>query len=120
MALQLAWYKLHGSFTATYETALTRAFDKARTETIRTLTEDSRAWVLSMADPFASVRRRLVDRFPGLIDGEGYDEARPFASRCSDSYYPIASRGNRTWDRSAFTRTSADDAPRRRRTNEAI
>ena len=56
MALQLAWYKSRGSFTATYETALTRAFDKARTETIRSLTEDSRAWVLSMADPVASVR----------------------------------------------------------------
>ena len=59
MALQLAWYKSRGSFTATYETALTRAFDKARTETIRTLTEDSRAWVLSMADPLASVGYRL-------------------------------------------------------------
>ena len=63
MALQLAWYKSRGSFTATYETALTRAFDKARTETIRTLTEDSRAWVLSMADPFASVRDHLFESF---------------------------------------------------------
>ena len=59
MALQLAWYKLCGSFMATYETALTRAFNKAWTETIRTLTEDSRAWVLSMADPFTSVGYRL-------------------------------------------------------------
>jgi carnitine O-acetyltransferase len=56
MALQLAWYKTRGDFTATYETALTRAFDKARTETIRTLTEDSRAWVLSMTDNTATVR----------------------------------------------------------------
>jgi Choline/Carnitine o-acyltransferase len=55
MALQLAWYKTRGSFTATYETALTRAFDKARTETIRTLSEDSRAWVLSMTDTSATV-----------------------------------------------------------------
>jgi carnitine O-acetyltransferase len=55
MALQLAWYKTRGNFTATYETALTRAFDKARTETIRTLTEDSRAWVLSMTDKTATV-----------------------------------------------------------------
>ncbi|KAI0303791.1 Choline/Carnitine o-acyltransferase-domain-containing protein [Multifurca ochricompacta] len=60
MALQLAWYKSRGNFTATYETALTRAFDKARTETIRTLTEDSRAWVLSMADPSASTATRLA------------------------------------------------------------
>lgn len=55
MALQLAWYKTRGGFTATYETALTRAFDKARTETIRTLSEDSRAWVLSMTDTSATV-----------------------------------------------------------------
>lgn len=55
MALQLAWYKTCGNFTATYETALTRSFDKARTETIRTLSEDSRAWVLSMSDATATV-----------------------------------------------------------------
>lgn len=55
MAIQLAWYKTHGSFTATYETVLTCAFDKARTETIRTLSEDSRAWVLSMANETATV-----------------------------------------------------------------
>ena len=63
MALQLAWYKSRGNFTATYETALTRAFDKARTETIRTLTEDSCAWVLSMVDPLASVRYHLFESF---------------------------------------------------------
>lgn len=56
MALQLAWYKTRGEFTATYETALTRMFAKGRTETIRTLTVDSRAWVLSMLDPNSSVR----------------------------------------------------------------
>lgn len=56
MALQLAWYKTRGEFTATYETALTRMFAKGRTETIRTFTSDSRAWVLSMVDPRSSVR----------------------------------------------------------------
>lgn len=60
MALQLAWYKTRGSFTATYETALTRAFNKARTETIRTLSEDSRAWVLSMTDTSATTVTRLA------------------------------------------------------------
>jgi hypothetical protein len=120
MALQLAWYKSRGSFTATYETALTRAFDKARTETIRTLTEDSRAWVLSMVDPFASVRYRPFSRFLGLIEKEGFDEAHPSTPRCSDTYDPIASRGDWTWDRPAYSRTSADDAPRRWRTCEAI
>jgi hypothetical protein len=56
MALQLAWYKTRGEFTATYETALTRMFARGRTETIRTLTVDSRAWVLSMVDRATSVR----------------------------------------------------------------
>lgn len=66
MALQLAWYRTRGNFTATYETALTRSFDKARTETIRTLTEDSRAWVLSMADKSTTVCRAIL-RVPPFV-----------------------------------------------------
>ncbi|KAG7451241.1 acyltransferase ChoActase/COT/CPT [Guyanagaster necrorhizus] len=50
MALQVTWYKMRGQFTATYETALTRMFDKGRTETIRTLTRESRAFCLAMVD----------------------------------------------------------------------
>ncbi|KAI0044041.1 acyltransferase ChoActase/COT/CPT [Auriscalpium vulgare] len=64
MALQLAWYKTRGTFTATYETVLTRVFDRGRTETIRTLTADSRAFVLAMVDPTTSVttRHKLLNR----------------------------------------------------------
>ncbi|GLB40321.1 putative choline/Carnitine o-acyltransferase [Lyophyllum shimeji] len=51
MVLQLAWYKTRGEFTATYETVLTRMFKHGRTETLRTVTRDSRAWVLAMMDP---------------------------------------------------------------------
>lgn len=58
MAMQLAWYRTRGEFTATYETALTRLFLNGRTETIRTLTKDSRAFVLAMDDSSSSVRRR--------------------------------------------------------------
>ncbi|KAJ4477315.1 acyltransferase ChoActase/COT/CPT [Lentinula aciculospora] len=50
MAIQIAWYRTTGEFTATYETALTRMFNKGRTETIRTLTLESRAFVLAMTD----------------------------------------------------------------------
>ncbi|EIW57547.1 acyltransferase ChoActase/COT/CPT [Trametes versicolor FP-101664 SS1] len=60
MALQLAWYRTRGEFTATYETALTRLFKHGRTETIRTLSTDSRAWVLAMADPSTSNDTRFV------------------------------------------------------------
>ena len=51
MALQLAWYRTCGEFTATYETVLTRLFHHARTETIRTFSRESRAWALAMMDP---------------------------------------------------------------------
>ncbi|TFY83219.1 hypothetical protein EWM64_g789 [Hericium alpestre] len=60
MALQLAWYRTRGFFTATYETALTRLFEHGRTETIRTLTSDSRAWVLAMVDPSTPLQKRLA------------------------------------------------------------
>ncbi|KAJ8072374.1 hypothetical protein PM082_015933 [Marasmius tenuissimus] len=59
MALQLAWYRTRGYFTATYETALTRMFNKARTETIRTFSTDSRAFVLSMDDPQATAESKF-------------------------------------------------------------
>jgi carnitine O-acetyltransferase len=58
MVLQLAWYRTRGTFTATYETALTRMFQRGRTETIRTLSTESRAWVLGMVDRSISVRLR--------------------------------------------------------------
>ncbi|GJE88614.1 choline/carnitine O-acyltransferase [Phanerochaete sordida] len=60
MAMQLAWYRTRGSFTATYETALTRLFNHGRTETVRTLSADSRAWVLAMDDPSVSGQTRLA------------------------------------------------------------
>jgi len=60
MALQLAWYRLCGIFTATYETTLTRAFHHGRTETVRSFTTDSRAFVLAMSDMTASVRLIII------------------------------------------------------------
>ncbi|KAJ7678921.1 acyltransferase ChoActase/COT/CPT [Mycena polygramma] len=58
MMLQLAYYKAHGAFTATYETALTRMFKRGRTETIRSFTKESRAWVLGMMDGKMSQQNR--------------------------------------------------------------
>lgn len=48
LAMLLAWYRTQKSFTAVYETALTRLYLHGRTETIRTLSRKSRAFVLSM------------------------------------------------------------------------
>lgn len=59
MAIQLAWYRTRGEFTATYETVLTRMFKHGRTETLRTLSRESRLWVLKMLDPRSDVRCSL-------------------------------------------------------------
>ena len=45
MAMQLAYRRMHGRGTPTYETASTRLFHHGRTETIRTYSEDSQRWV---------------------------------------------------------------------------
>ncbi|KAH7930218.1 carnitine acetyltransferase [Leucogyrophana mollusca] len=58
MVLQLAWYRSRGEFTATYETVLTRMFQRGRTETIRTFTADARAFVLAMVDKSSSLETR--------------------------------------------------------------
>jgi len=62
-ALQLAWYRDQGYVTATYESASTRGFLHGRTETIRSVTTDSRVFVRAMLDPksevsFVRTRRR--------------------------------------------------------------
>jgi carnitine O-acetyltransferase len=54
-ALQLAWYMDQGYASATYETASTRSFLHGRTDVIRTLSSDSRAFVKSMLDPESNV-----------------------------------------------------------------
>ena len=48
MALQLSFYRNQQRFTATYETGTTRAFYHGRTETIRSLTNESRALCVAM------------------------------------------------------------------------
>lgn len=45
MVLQLAYYRAHQTVTPTYETAATRKYLRGRTETIRTLSVDSKAFV---------------------------------------------------------------------------
>ncbi|GAA5806236.1 hypothetical protein HPULCUR_011767 [Helicostylum pulchrum] len=45
MVLQLAYYRVHKAVTPTYETASTRKYLRGRTETIRTLSVDSKNFV---------------------------------------------------------------------------
>lgn len=56
MAMQLAYRRLHGKNTPTYETASTRLFMHGRTETIRTFSEDSWRWVEATVAGDADVR----------------------------------------------------------------
>ncbi|KAJ2996808.1 Carnitine O-acetyltransferase mitochondrial [Globomyces sp. JEL0801] len=51
MAIQLAYYKLHGVSRATYESAGTRKFKHGRTEAGRTVSVDTVAWVKAMVNP---------------------------------------------------------------------
>ncbi|KAF8591074.1 acyltransferase ChoActase/COT/CPT [Ramaria rubella] len=50
MAMQLAWYRVQGYFTATYETATTQMFIRGRTETIRSFSTESWLFVKAMMD----------------------------------------------------------------------
>eukprot|EP00293_Proteomonas_sulcata_P010653 CAMPEP_0184299254 /NCGR_PEP_ID=MMETSP1049-20130417/9893_1 /TAXON_ID=77928 /ORGANISM="Proteomonas sulcata, Strain CCMP704" /LENGTH=657 /DNA_ID=CAMNT_0026609627 /DNA_START=128 /DNA_END=2101 /DNA_ORIENTATION=+ len=54
LALQLAYYRDQGSLALTYEAAATRLFNEGRTETIRSVTNESKNAVLILNDPNAS------------------------------------------------------------------
>lgn len=62
MAMQLAFYRIHGVPAATYETASTRMFLGGRTETIRSCSEESTYFCKTMLDSSAS----LDDKFKSL------------------------------------------------------
>uniref|UniRef100_A0A8D2P764 Carnitine O-palmitoyltransferase 1, muscle isoform n=1 Tax=Zosterops lateralis melanops TaxID=1220523 RepID=A0A8D2P764_ZOSLA len=55
IALQLAHFRDKGSFCLTYEASMTRLFREGRTETVRSCTAESTAFVRSMANPQISV-----------------------------------------------------------------
>ncbi|CAG8673044.1 6506_t:CDS:2, partial [Scutellospora calospora] len=50
MVIQLAYYQLHGRVVPTYESSATRKFLRGRTETIRTLSMESKSFVEGMLD----------------------------------------------------------------------
>ncbi|KAL1919862.1 uncharacterized protein VTP21DRAFT_1794 [Calcarisporiella thermophila] len=54
MVMQLAYYRVHGEFPPTYESATHRKFQGGRTESCRTLSVDSVKFVKSMCDPKAT------------------------------------------------------------------
>ncbi|KAI1756955.1 acyltransferase ChoActase/COT/CPT [Xylaria castorea] len=60
MIIQLAYYKMYGKNRPTYESAATRRFQLGRTETCRTVSDDSVAFCNSMADPSVSDDDRVA------------------------------------------------------------
>ncbi|WFD31275.1 carnitine O-acetyltransferase [Malassezia sp. CBS 17886] len=59
MCIQLAYFKMFGEACATYEAAQTRKFKLGRTETIRSTSPESLAFVKAMTDADASDETRL-------------------------------------------------------------
>uniref|UniRef100_A0A672QGZ2 Peroxisomal carnitine O-octanoyltransferase n=1 Tax=Sinocyclocheilus grahami TaxID=75366 RepID=A0A672QGZ2_SINGR len=55
LALQLAYYRLHGKSGSCYETATTRRFFHGRTETMRPCTVEAQDWCRTMLNPTATV-----------------------------------------------------------------
>ncbi|KAK6063778.1 carnitine acetyl transferase [Seiridium cupressi] len=83
MIIQLAYYKMYGKNRPTYESAATRRFQLGRTETCRTVSDDSVAWCNAMADHTISdeetikLFRKAIDAHLEYIsaasDGKGVD-----------------------------------------------
>ncbi|RPA74455.1 acyltransferase ChoActase/COT/CPT [Ascobolus immersus RN42] len=83
MLIQLAYYKMYGVSRPTYESAATRKFAQGRTETCRTVSEESVAWVKAMQDPTVSADEAIklfraainghVEYISAASDGKGVD-----------------------------------------------
>ncbi|KAF4446466.1 carnitine O-acetyltransferase [Fusarium austroafricanum] len=83
MIIQLAYYKMYGKSRPTYESAATRRFQLGRTETCRTVSDDSVAWVKAMSDSSIDDKTRVelfrkainahVEYITAASDGKGVD-----------------------------------------------
>lgn len=107
LCLQLAWYSTRENFTATYETVLTRMFKRGRTETLRSLTRESREWVLSMHNPHCSVRIikiacRVLRVFVAIIT------TRASATGNQEAHTTHPRGRDRAWYRPALARVEPD------------
>ncbi|KAG5984025.1 hypothetical protein E4U55_006321 [Claviceps digitariae] len=83
MIIQLAYYKMHGKNRPTYESATTRRFQLGRTETCRTVSDESVAWCASMLDSthtdetkvdlFRKAVNAHLEYISAASDGKGVD-----------------------------------------------
>jgi carnitine O-acetyltransferase len=68
MIIQLAYKKMYGKNRPTYESAATRRFQLGRTETCRTVSDESVAWCNAMVDSSVDDRNK-IDLFRKAING---------------------------------------------------
>lgn len=83
MLIQLAYFKMYGVSRPTYESAATRKFAQGRTETCRTVSSESVAWVRAMQDPTVTPEDQIklfraainghVEYISAASDGKGVD-----------------------------------------------
>jgi carnitine O-acetyltransferase len=83
MIIQLAYFKMYGKNRPTYESAATRRFQQGRTETCRSVSNDSVAWCRSMSDESTDDATRVdlfrrainshVEYITAASDGKGVD-----------------------------------------------
>jgi carnitine O-acetyltransferase len=83
LSIQLAFYKLFGECRATYESAQTKKYAWGRTETCRSVSEDSVKFVKAAADPSvdpkikANLARKAIsthtDFMAAAVDARGVD-----------------------------------------------
>jgi carnitine O-acetyltransferase len=83
MALQLAYYRLHNTFVATYETGQTRQFHNGRTDTVRPCSIESAEFCKLMLSPDATHDQKLAafnaalkavgTYMKDVVDGRGFD-----------------------------------------------
>jgi carnitine O-acetyltransferase len=71
MAIQLAYYKMYGVSRATYESAQTKKYRYGRTETCRSVSVESVAWVKAMQEPLCPVFTIYVDQDQGRAWTQG-------------------------------------------------
>jgi len=83
MIIQLAYFKMYGKNRPTYESAATRRFQQGRTETCRSVSDDSVAFCNAMANPsispettaalFHKAVKAHVEYISAAVDGKGVD-----------------------------------------------
>jgi carnitine O-acetyltransferase len=99
MIIQLAYHKFYGKNRPTYESAATRRFQQGRTETCRTVSDESVAFCAAMADPAASsadcakLLRAALDAHVKYIsdasDGRGVDRHLFGLKKCLKEGEPV-------------------------------